>query len=72
MIRGSLGSVQKPEVTGGILFAGSISGPVTGETVVLVIWSKERRELGVEDGLESFRLQAVRYAHQNLLIRSNR
>jgi hypothetical protein len=62
-IRGWLGSVQKPEATCGIYFAGPVAGPVTGETVALTIWSKERRELGVEDGLEFFRLQAVRVAH---------
>jgi hypothetical protein len=40
---------------GGNPFAGLM---VVGKTVALAIWSKDRRELEVEDGLEFFRLRA--------------
>jgi hypothetical protein len=71
VIRGSLGSVQKPEAMCGIQFAGPVSRPMTGETVVLAIWSKDHLELGVEDELDFFRLQVkgVFHAHQNSSIR---
>jgi hypothetical protein len=43
---------------GGIPFAELVPGPVVSKTVALAIWSKERRELDAEDGLEFLRLRA--------------